>query len=240
MKTIFHGVLLIVALCFTISSHAADQSAESQAADIAKLFLAYKLVISESQDLINNPALGDKGLTGAVVRKKGRVKYKELTGKDYAVSNDPVTARAQVALERSIDKIVDAAQTHINTQGLGFKGFITASFARQLAGEFSARMHGKASLKFTAPSRVLRNEGNRSDEWEEGVFAKQFAASDWSKTEPYTESTAEGFRWMKPIYHGEGCLSCHGGPKGAKDITGTTMEGAELGDLAGAVSITLK
>jgi len=42
-----------------------------------------------------------------------------------------------------------------------------------------------------------------------------------------------------PEYYGEACLACHGNPKGEVDITGHPKEGGALGDLGGAISITL-
>lgn len=214
-------------------------SNKERAHEITTLFLAYKLVISDSQPLINDPNIGDKGLTGKVVRKKGREKYRELTEKEYKPSSDPVVAKAQVAMERSIDKVINDAQESINMKNIGFKGFITAVFARRLANEFSKRMQGTASLKFTAPKHLLRSNANVTDDWEESVF-RLFSQTSWQKSKAFHETTRDGYRWMVPIYHEEGCLTCHGGPKGSQDITGYLKEGAELGDLAGAFSVILK
>ena len=55
-------------------------------------------------------------------------------------------------------------------------------------------------------------------------------------------ATAKGrdaFRVLVPEYYGAGCLRCHGEPKGEIDVTGYPKEGGKLGDLAGAISITL-
>ena len=240
MKLLFAAVSLCITLSANVGHSASPNSDEIRASEIASLFLAYKLVISDSQKLINNPNLGDKGLTGKVIRDKGREKYKELTGRNYKPSNDPLVSQAQVALERAIDKVINDAQPLINTKGVGFKGFITAIFGRRLASEFSTQMQEKASLKFTAPNQTLRSVANRSDDWEKTVFAEKFSDSEWPKNTSYSEHTKDGFRWMVPIYHEEGCLTCHGKPKGSIDITGAVREGAELGDLAGAFSIILK
>lgn len=45
---------------------------------------------------------------------------------------------------------------------------------------------------------------------------------------------------VKPaIYLTESCLECHGGPEGELDVTGFPKEGLKVGDLGGAVSISM-
>ncbi len=44
---------------------------------------------------------------------------------------------------------------------------------------------------------------------------------------------------MMPIYYSEDCLACHGNPKGFLDISGYPREGAQAGELAGAISIQI-
>jgi len=44
---------------------------------------------------------------------------------------------------------------------------------------------------------------------------------------------------MDPEYAGPTCLSCHGAPKGERDVTGMKKEGWKEGELAGAISIVL-
>jgi general secretion pathway protein A len=43
---------------------------------------------------------------------------------------------------------------------------------------------------------------------------------------------------LTPIYYSKDCLVCHGNPKGL-DISGYPREGAQEGDLAGAISIQI-
>ena len=47
------------------------------------------------------------------------------------------------------------------------------------------------------------------------------------------------FRMLIPEYYSESCLACHGSPEGETDVTGFPKEGGSVGDLAGAISITL-
>jgi len=46
-------------------------------------------------------------------------------------------------------------------------------------------------------------------------------------------------RVMDPEYASASCLTCHGGPKGERDMSGMKKEGWKEGDLAGAVSVIL-
>ena len=47
------------------------------------------------------------------------------------------------------------------------------------------------------------------------------------------------FRYVSSLRAERNCLECHGQPAGEKDVTGFKKEGMQLGDLAGAVSISL-
>jgi general secretion pathway protein A len=46
-------------------------------------------------------------------------------------------------------------------------------------------------------------------------------------------------RALTPIYYSHDCLACHGNPKGILDISGYPREGAQEGDLAGAISVQI-
>lgn len=46
-------------------------------------------------------------------------------------------------------------------------------------------------------------------------------------------------RTMMPIYYSEDCLTCHGSPKGILDMSGYPREGAQTGELAGAISVQI-
>lgn len=47
------------------------------------------------------------------------------------------------------------------------------------------------------------------------------------------------FRYITPLYIDKYCLDCHGKPKGQIDISGYPKEGLEIGDFAGALSLTM-
>ncbi|NHZ84067.1 DUF3365 domain-containing protein, partial [Massilia sp. CCM 8695] len=88
-------------------------------------------------------------------------------------------------------------------------------------------------------SYLIRNRNNRPDEWEHSVFVQQFKKADYVKGKPYSQTVGQTYRYMIPEYYGTTCLQCHGEPKGEKDISGGLKEGAKLGDLGGAVSLTI-
>ncbi len=217
---------------------AAYASEEDTAKEMAALFSAGRGVISDNQDKINNADLGDKGLTGDIVIAKAKEKYKEKMGKDV-VETDPY----QKAILEAIADVMKDAQPVINEKGKGFKGFLPAVFAGQVATKASEKLAGKAVIKLTAPKELVRNRKNRPDEWENKAIEETFKKAGYEKGKAFSEtSTVDGksaFRFIQPEYYKQSCLSCHGGPKGETDISGGKKEGANLDDLGGAVSVTI-
>ena len=59
------------------------------AQSLAEMLRDARTVISDKQDLINNPQLGDKHLTGEVVLEQAVVKYTKDTGVDPRSSIPP-------------------------------------------------------------------------------------------------------------------------------------------------------
>jgi general secretion pathway protein A len=80
---------------------------------------------------------------------------------------------------------------------------------------------------------------NTPDAYEENVL-KRLATQPASTTSVIdwidNETT---LRAMTPMYYSQDCLVCHGAPKGILDISGYPREGAQEGDLAGAISIQI-
>jgi len=122
------------------------------AMSLANLLRAARSVISRNQELINNPDIGDKGLTGDKVLADAIVIYKEQTGEDPAdadaASREGKLLRAQMNAIRSV---MDENQSTINAPGVGFKGFIPAVFARLVNENFAAAVGDQAKVKVTAP-----------------------------------------------------------------------------------------
>ncbi|TGE31497.1 ATP-binding protein [Desulfosporosinus sp. Sb-LF] len=99
--------------------------------------------------------------------------------------------------------------------------------------------NGTLGYTFKQTRLQVRNSVNAPDQYEQQILEKfsldrnlaEYASVD-------TVNDHKSYRYMVPLYFEEDCLSCHGGPAGAIDITGYPKEGAHLGDFAGAISIT--
>ena len=101
------------------------------AKNLADMLRAARQVISNNQSRINDPNLGDKGLTGQVVLQQAVEIFKKTTRTDPA-SIDPTSrfGRLMHAQMDAIVEVTDANQATINAKGVGFKAFIPAVFAR--------------------------------------------------------------------------------------------------------------
>jgi hypothetical protein len=241
-------LLAAILLCGGPLPAFADQKAAGDdpmiAESLAEMLRDARTVVSNNQDLINNPNIGDKGLTGKVVLDKAVQLYKAHIGVDPATI-DPHSRHGRLlrAMMDSIVEVTDANQETINVKGMGFKGLIPAVFGRLVCEAFARNADGEAEIKITAPPGFVRNRKARPDSWEESIMKTKLLAPDWPRGTPYTAmAEAKGrpaYRVMVPEYYSASCLTCHGGPKGEMDITGYPKEGGKAGDLGAAMSITL-
>lgn len=245
MKTSVRHIILnglVFLLFLPLQLHAEDNVALSQ--EVTTLYRSARAVISANQDHINNPDIGDKNLNRTTVLEKAKENYKNTTGKELSMGDaGSLEFKSKAALIESIEEVMDDAQGLINEKGKGFKGFLPAVFARQVAEHFNLKTAQKFTLKLTAPKALVRNRANRPDAWESGAIDNLFSKADYEKGKPFFEAAdAQGkkaFRYILPEYYVESCLGCHGEPKGAIDISGGKKEGAKLGDLGGAISLTI-
>jgi Protein of unknown function (DUF3365) len=238
-------VFLIV--IFSLSAPPMRAAAEDDAAiakSLADMLRAARQVISSNQTRINDPNIGDKGLSGSVVLQQALELYKKATGTDPATI-DPASRHGRL-LRAQMDAIVevtDANQSTINAKGVGFKAFIPAVFARLVNEAFESRAKDEAQIKVTAPEQLVRNRKSRPDEWESDVIRSKLLGTDWPRGQAYTAETLtrgrSSYRMMMPEYYSTSCLSCHGLPKGETDITGYPKEGGKEGDLGAVISVTL-
>lgn len=247
-----HWKHAVVALALTASVFASPLG-NAQQGDDADLDLALRLavllqsaraVIGAEQALINNPAIGDKGLSGKEVLARASRAYLTKTGAPLA--NDAMAPReAQLieAMMASITEVMDANAGSINRKDIAFKGFVPAVFGRLVTEAFSGKVGDRAQIKVTAPANLVRNRKSRPDEWENQVITEKLLSPGWKMGAVYSSLTEPAgrpvFRVMVPEYYSEGCLSCHGAPAGEVDITGYPKEGGALGDLGGVISIKL-
>lgn len=236
------GVLLPVLLA---GGQSRATTAETEIAlSLAELLRSARTVIAGHQALINDPAVADKGLAGEVVLAQVIEVYRRQTGEDLrrldAVRPGGSLLRAQMD---AIREVVDEHQKTINRQGIGFKGFVPATFARLVNERFGQKVGRNARLKVTAPPHLVRNRKARPDPWETETIARQLQSPDWPRGEILTAETQQdgrpALRILVPEYYGSGCLACHGEPASSIDVTGYPKEGGRIGDLGGVISITL-
>jgi hypothetical protein len=227
-----------------VASAAPAEDDMAIAQSLAEMLRDARTVISDQQDLINNPQLGDKRLTGAVVLEQAVAKYKKNTAVDPK-KLDPASRQGRLlrSMMAAIVEVVDDNQPTINEKGTGFKGFIPAVFARLVAESFDHLAKGDAEIKVTAPLELVRNRKARPDPWETEIIEKRLLDPAWPAGQPFSDvvetSGRPAFRVMVPEYYVESCLACHGSPKGQMDITGYPKEGGKLNDLGAVISITL-
>jgi hypothetical protein len=236
---------LVIAL--VTNAPASSRTAEEDAQigkSLATMLRSVRTVISKNQDRINDPNIGNKGLDGKAVLAEASAIYQQASGTAPA-SIDPNSLHGRL-IRMQMDSIAEVMEVHqetINRQGIGFKGFIPAVFARLVNEAFGRRAAGVADMKVTAPPQLIRNPKVQPDEWELDVIRTRLMSASWPKDQSYSSSGEKNGlpaqRTLIPEYYGASCLSCHGSPQGEIDITGFAKEGAKEGDLGGIISITL-
>jgi hypothetical protein len=248
IKIFFKALLLAVFLggvAFSGTSFSAESEDDASVAkSLADMLRAARQVISNNQARINDPNVGDKGLSGRVVLEQAIEIYKKNTGTDPA-SIDPASRHGKL-LRAQMDAIVeatDANQATINAKGVGFKAFIPAVFARLVNEAFENHAKNEAQVKVTAPEQLVRNRKARPDAWESDVMRNKLLRADWPRGQAFSADAQTknrpAFRMMMPEYYAISCLSCHGSPKGETDLTGYPKEGGKEGDLGAVISVTL-
>ncbi len=206
---------------------------------LAVLHDSGRVTVGANQSLINDPEKGDKGFTPEVFEKQVTEKFKERAKVDLVnLKNEKVPEMAKKLLPALLEaekQVVADYQIVINKQGVGFKGFIPATFGTQAAAKFRA----KTGVYLKQTMNPPRNPKNTPDEFEAKVL-KTFADPNYPRQgEKIVSETVDGgkaLRVMLPLFYLKGCLSCHGEPKGEKDISGYMKEGGKEGDLGGAIS----
>jgi len=209
---------------------------------LAILLDAGRVTVGANQSLINDPEKGDKGFTPEVFEKQVTEKFKERAKVDLAnLKNENVPELARKLLPQLIDAMKQTVANYqivINKQGVGFKGFIPATFGTHAAATFRAKTEVYLKQTMNPP----RNPKNTPDEFEAKVL-KTFADPNYPRqgekivSETVAVDGGKAIRVMLPLFYLKGCLSCHGEPKGEKDISGYMKEGAKEGDLGGAISV---
>lgn len=240
--------LVVAILYWGLAPTVSRSSTESESAEtgrlIAILLDSGRTTIALNQSLINDKTRGDKGLTPEVFEQQLIVVFRERTGIDLAsLTQAQIPEMAKPLLKRLVEeskKTLASYQTVINLPGLAYKGLIPATFGTETAARF--QVWSGIYLKQTAPSHLLRNPKNKPDEYELTIL-ERLANSDRPQQNDTTVSETlereKTVRVILPLYYGKACLSCHGEPKGERDITGYPREGGREGELGGAISVKL-
>jgi hypothetical protein len=210
-----------------------------QAAELlATLLNAGRVVVEQNQLLINDPGKGDKAFTPNVFEQLVLNEFAHQTHIDLKSPHTSLPTSTKELLAQLIlasKEVVADAQFVINQRGIGYKNFVPATFGSQAARRFSNRSH--VTMKQTTLNP--RNLKNTPDAYEETMLKR--LARQPASTVPIVEWLDGGklLRSLMPIYYSEDCLTCHGNPKGVLDISGYPREGAQAGELAGAISIQI-
>ncbi len=231
------GVGLVISALSLIG--ATRGGGEKETADLLiKLLKAGRSVISDYQDIINDPARADKGFTPAIMEEEALLRFKDKTGVDMARVPDKRRAKLLWTLLEAEKEVVKAWQPVINKKGIGFKGVLPAKFARKTGEKF----YRKTGIKMKLTSLDYRYPANKPDAFEAGVL-RLFSDPGYPSDQDYSKLTMIAdkrvLRVMSPEYAKASCLKCHGTPKGARDITGGRKEGWKEGDLGGAISVIM-
>ncbi|MGH7231371.1 MAG: Tll0287-like domain-containing protein [Nitrospiraceae bacterium] len=231
--------IAVVVLTLHTAAAVTRGEAEETAHLLGVLLSAGRVVIERNQPLIDDPARGDKGFTPAVFEQQVTDEFRARTGMDIKNLDEYKLPPMASALLRQLieagNEVVAEAQAVINKPGVGYKNFIPASFGSRVAERFSTQSH--VTLKQT--TLKPRNPKNAPDAYEEAVLQRLLTQPSPSVTIQGTTDDEKTLRVLTPIYYTKDCLKCHGSPAGSIDISGHPKEGAEEGDLAGAISVSV-
>ena len=240
------SVVCIVVLCAGLTPAVAEnESAVRETGHLLAVLLdTGRVVIGHNQLLINDPTKGNKGFTAEVFVQQTITAFKERTGHDLAnLSAATVPEMAKPLLERLLEeskKTVASYQTVINMPGIKYKGLIPATFGTETGTRFQS--WSGVYMKQTAPDSLVRNPKNKPDAFESAEMQKMGEPSFPRVGGQVVSAMVEDgktVRVLLPLFYGKDCLICHGTPKGERDVTGYPREGAQEGDLGGAISVRL-
>ena len=147
------GVFLaMAALCVPVAYGVANEDDIATGERLAALVRASRSVISSHQTLINDKFIGEKNLTGDRVVEESLAIYSE-SGEQSLPNASFTPAEKQLfdAQIAAIREIVDENQEIIDAKGVGFKGFIPATFARLVNERLEKKVGERAKIKVTAP-----------------------------------------------------------------------------------------
>lgn len=244
------GIAIVGCVC-TLGSplfSAADES-EAELRETGRLLAILldsgRVAIGRNQALLNDPSRGDKGFTPEVFAAQAIDVFKERTGHDLTdLTHANVPSMAKPLLDQLLaesKRTVASYQPALNMQGLIYKGFIPATFGTETGTRF--QKWSGIYLKQTAPDHLLRNPKNKPDPFEIAQMTRMSDPAYSHNGEAIVSETLEdgkSVRVLLPLFYEKACLSCHGQPKGERDITGYPREGGKEGELGGAISVKIE
>ncbi|ADG82059.1 integral membrane sensor signal transduction histidine kinase [Thermincola potens JR] len=147
--------------------------------------------------------------------------------------------RVLAAQVLAVRRVLAENQHKINydTQGhFEFKHLNPASVIQQVDRVFNASTRYRIRQVSLHP-RLLENKPDSYEREQLLLFARNRDAKEsWGET---VINGQRFFRYMVPLYVDSSCLQCHGEPQGELDISGRPKEGYKVGDLAGALTISI-
>jgi general secretion pathway protein A len=236
---------LAALFCFTLTAIPAraltTAELEKQAQLLSDFLVAGRGVVAQSIPKygINDAAKGDKGFTPAMFVQDINAKFLAATGIDLqaGTSAEPLPGNTLALLQDLLDisrQVCAENQELINMPGIGFKGFIPATYGKMVGEMFKTR----SGIDIKQTSLHNRNAYNAPDTFENEMLTKMEAAG-WPRNQVATQAADGSFRLVRPLYVENACLSCHGDPVGELDVAGRKKEGYREGDLRGAISVKI-
>jgi signal transduction histidine kinase len=161
------------------------------------------------------------------------------TGLQEAQAKQEMLEKARI-LSQQMNAVWDFFENNqdlIDTDSDGsynFKGIYCAIVGKSIAVRFSRDTDYVIRYTSTTP----RKKNAYPDEFESKAFAS-FGTGQTEYYEIVRAETEDVFRYVTPLSVRESCLRCHGSPIGEIDMTGYPKEGLEVGDIGGAISISV-
>jgi len=233
---------MVLSATFGVNAMAlTEPEAKVQAEMLAEFLTLGRIAVAHSlaEFKINDTAKGDKGFTADIFAGKINEAFKASKKVDIlaGTGGESLPAGTMDLLKKIMNaskKVVNDNLALINTQGLGFKGFIPASYGRQVGDIFAA----ETGITLKQTTDKLRNEYNKPDAFEKGIMEKMLKG-EIKKDEVFFAKEGSDYRLTKPLYIVKGCLGCHGDPVGELDVAGRKKEGYKEGDLRGIISVKI-
>jgi hypothetical protein len=235
-------------MSFPVTSYGNDEEMKVVVGEVSKMYLAAMVYIFKNQAMINAVDANKDDLFGKNFVNNIKGVYKGKFKSDFPLEDH----NAKKMLVQSMIEVMEDNRALLYDKKIGFKGFIPAIFAFQLAEKLTVKGVG-LKIKFTRTKEGLRNRLNSPDDWEVDIM-KQYKKEPRIYYDPNgTVDGKEAYRQFTPLPMQPFCLNCHGVPvqnplnKGKDesqwtniDVTGFSMEGWKGSDFGGGVSISIE